>query len=555
MDWYCALTEHLLKKDSIKIGDGSITDSACKNVLQQLEVKVVDLYKSLLLYQMRSVCSYYRNRGYSLLRDLVNLDDWDADVKSIQAAEKSLRMDSDQYNKLREKEVLGELAKRAEGMQGLLGDIHQTLQDFVALQKTIRRDDMDAACQKDLLVVDPQHDMKRIERSKDGLIDGAYNWIFRTRQYTAFTNWYDGNLEYSASRLLWVKGHVGTGKTMLMIGIIRELSCQPVILAPSLSYFFCQGKDTALNNATAVLRSFLWLLILQQPHLGSHLRQRYNESGENLFKDQNAFYALSEVFRNMLQDPRLSPALFAVDGLDECEEGQSDLVQLISASLTLSDKVKWIVTSDPALEIKAPGTACSAVELDAERLDAPVHEYITRKLSKLRTRKGYTDAVMAKVSDQLHERAEDSFLWVALVFKMLDSEYGWNATRVLERTPPGLPNLYGQMMGKMEKDTMDRQCCENVLVAASLAYRPLSLPELGVVAGVEPGIDLPTIVEECGSFLMTRDDKVFIIHQSAKNYVLESFKVGLQSAGDVPGHASIAQHSTEAMSVVLRRNM
>ncbi|KID82919.1 NACHT and WD40 domain protein [Metarhizium guizhouense ARSEF 977] len=555
MDWYCALTEHLLKKDSINIGDGSITDSACENVLQQLEAKVVHLYKSLLLYQMRSVCSYYRNRGYSLLRDLVNLDDWDADVMSIQAAEKSLQMDSDQYNRLREKEVLGELAKRAEGMQGLLGDIHQTLQDFVTLQKTIRRDDMDAACQKDLRVVDPQHDMERIERSKDGLIDGAYNWIFRTREYTAFTNWYDGSLESSPSRLLWIKGHVGTGKTMLMIGIIRELSCQPAILAPSLSYFFCQGKDTALNNATAVLRSLLWLLILQQPHLGSHLRQRYNESGANLFKDRNAFYALSEVFRNMLQDPGLSPALFAVDGLDECEEGRSDLVQLISASLTLSDKVKWIVTSDPALEIKAPGTACSAVELDAERLDAPVHEYITRKLSKLRTRKGYTDAVMAKVSDQLHGRAEDSFLWVALVFKMLDSEYGWNAARVLERTPPGLPSLYGQMMGKMEKDTMDRQCCKNVLVAASLAYRPLSLPELGVVAGVEPGIDLPTIVEECGSFLMTRDDKVFIIHQSAKDYVLESCKAGLQSAGDVPGHASIAKRSIEAMSAVLRQNM
>lgn len=85
MDWYCAVTEHLLNEDGINVGD-----RAYKEVLQQLEAKVITLYKALLLYQMRSVCSYYRHQGYSFLRDLVNLDDWDADLQSIKAAEESL---------------------------------------------------------------------------------------------------------------------------------------------------------------------------------------------------------------------------------------------------------------------------------------------------------------------------------------------------------------------------------------------------------------------------------------------------------------------------------
>jgi hypothetical protein len=87
---------------------------------------------------------------------------------------------------------------------------------------------------------------------------------------------------------------------MLMIGIIRELSYQPVVLAPNLSFFFCQGTDTALSNAIAVLRSLTWLLLIQQPHLMSHLLQKYNESGADLFKDRNAFHALSEVFQNVM---------------------------------------------------------------------------------------------------------------------------------------------------------------------------------------------------------------------------------------------------------------
>ena len=178
--------------------------------------------------------------------------------------------------------------------------------------------DVEAECRRDLRVVDPQHDMERIEKSKDELLDDAYKWILRTPEYAAFTNWDDGGSDRPLRRLLWIKGHAGTGKTMLMIGLIRQLSHQPAALSPALSFFFCQGTDTTLNNATTVLRSLIWLLLLQQPCLISHLLQKYKELGADLFRDQNAFYALSEAFRNMLKDPRLSPVYLAVDVLDEC---------------------------------------------------------------------------------------------------------------------------------------------------------------------------------------------------------------------------------------------
>ena len=70
MDWYCALTEHLLSKDNIKIGKESF-----ELIQHQLEATVVTLYKALLMYQMKSVCSHYRNQGLVFLRSLVNLDD------------------------------------------------------------------------------------------------------------------------------------------------------------------------------------------------------------------------------------------------------------------------------------------------------------------------------------------------------------------------------------------------------------------------------------------------------------------------------------------------
>ena len=329
MEWYCALTEHLLDRDNIKIGN-----KCFKAILQQLEERVKSLYKALLLYQMKIVCSYYRNQGLVFFRGLLNLDDWSVDLKNVTNAEDAVRNDEDQYIKEHTRTALGEVANHAEGMEKLLKDLLQDIRDFISVQKDLHKGDKETACLRDLGVIDPQHDMERIEKSKDELLEDAYKWVLDTPEYAAFTNWNDDAPDVSQCRLLWIKGHAGTGKTMLMIGTIRELFRQPVVLAPKLSFFFCQGTDTALSNATSVLRSLIWLLLIQQPDLISHLLQKYNEFGAKLFKDRNAFFALSEAFRNMLKDPRLSPVYFIVDALDECEQGLPDLTLLIPSLST-----------------------------------------------------------------------------------------------------------------------------------------------------------------------------------------------------------------------------
>jgi hypothetical protein len=49
----------------------------------------------------------------------------------------------------------------------------------------------------------------------------------------------------------------------------------------------------------------------------------------------------------MLKDPDLSPMYFVIDAPGECEQGLADLIKLITSSLALSDKVKWLVSSCP----------------------------------------------------------------------------------------------------------------------------------------------------------------------------------------------------------------
>lgn len=268
MEWYCALTDHLLNEDypnedSIVNGENIANGGrSLKPTLPQMKHWVVELYKAILLYQMKSVCSYYRKQGLEFLCSLVNLDDWDGARKDVVDAENVLQNDWTLYNKVQTGDLWGKLIKLTEKSQSLLEDISQTLKDFIALQKEMQMDEKDMECLRDLFVVDPQDDMETI----------------------------------------------------------RQLSDQPAVLSPNISHFFCQSTDDKTHNsATAILRSLVWMVLIQQPHLISHLRSKHKNSGRSLFSDVNELVAMSHVFKSMLQDPSLSPVYFIVDALDECD--------------------------------------------------------------------------------------------------------------------------------------------------------------------------------------------------------------------------------------------
>ncbi|KAK3298813.1 uncharacterized protein B0H64DRAFT_371246 [Chaetomium fimeti] len=554
MDWYCALSEHLLKKDHI--------DQSLESIPPQLETRVIELYKALLLYQMRSVCSYYRHQGLVFLRALANWDDWDGYLNAVQDAEKYLLDDWGQLDKIIAGTLRRELNDRAKRMENLLETISQDIRDFIALQKEMRRDGEDTKCLQQLFVVDPQDDMEKIEQKKDVLLHEAYKWILDTEAYAAFTNWNQDGCAPSSCRLLWVKGHAGTGKTMLLMGIILHLSSQSAKLAPSISHFFCQGTEQTLNSAMATLRSLIWLLLVQQPHLISYLRSKYKNAGPSAFQGDSAFIALSGVFKSMLKDPNLSPVYFIVDALDECEEGLPALIGLISDSLAITKKVKWLVSSRPIVELQTPGTAGALVELDTQKLEKPVNAYIDYKLSAFRGQPGYTEQVLDALSVEVPKRAENTFLWVWFFFKELGKTNrrgklllnGKDALPTVKKFPSGLSNLYDRIMDTIAAEAGYPQYCKDALAAVVLALRPLTLSELAVLAGCPS--DMPrTVVEDCGSFLTVKGETVYLIHQSAKDYLSENYSSKLQPGGVAQGHANIGRRSITAMSSTLKRNI
>ena len=433
----------------------------------------------------------------------------------------------------------------------------------VILMSVSAMTDEDNCCLADLLLTDPRNEKSRIERTKGGLLADSFRWILDNSE---FQRWHGGN----QSQLLWIKGDAGKGKTMLMIGVINELQQQAVRSGKSsvtevLSYFLCQGTDSRLNTATTILRGMIYLLASEQPFLISHLRKKYDHTGRKLFDDSSAFYGLSDVFRQMVQDPKLMTAYLVVDALDECEVGLSQLLDLITWTVSAQRTcVKWIVSSRNRYDIEqwlglGDSHTRLSLESNADHISHAVDVYVDYKVSQLVSLRN-DKALQDQVRNKMHQKSDGTFLWVALVIDELRGALRRDLSQVLSGIPKGLTPLYDRMIEQIQQlEGSYPQVCLLTLATATLAYRPLHILEICLLAGLEEEIpdlgDLERIINMCGSFLTIRDNYVYFIHQSAKDYLTVNASHIIFPAGPERIHYDIFSRSINGLSKTLRRDM
>jgi len=414
-------------------------------------------------------------------------------------------------------------------------------------------------CTRDLHVSDPRRDKARIEETKGGLMEESYHWIF---QNPDFLHWRND----PQSRLLWIKGDPGKGKTMLLCGIINELK-ESTAKITLLSYFFCQATDSRINSATAVLRGLLFMLVSQQPALISHLRKKHDKTGKALFEDANAWVVLCEIFTDILQDSTLDNAYFFIDALDECVKDVEKLLAFIVQKSSLSSRVKWIVTSrnytniEQQLRLDNSGTRLSLeLKENAAQVSRAVDAYIDHRLIELEHIQ-HDQSLQSLVRDKMQRKANGTFLWVSLVMKELRDVQSWEVLQVLEEVPTELTDVYRRMMKHIKQlKRRNPEICNQILSTVVATHRPLHLQELHVLADM-PGQGsnveqtTATMVNMCGSFLTLREDHVYIIHQSARDFLSDEAAVSVFPSGVGKVHRDIFLRSFQVMSGSLQRDL
>ncbi|RAH79241.1 hypothetical protein BO86DRAFT_421007 [Aspergillus japonicus CBS 114.51] len=414
------------------------------------------------------------------------------------------------------------------------------------------------ACLRDLRITNPRDDKARIQDFKGGLLMDSYRWVLSNHEFRKWRN--DGGPDRDANdRLLWIRADPGKGKTMLLCGIIDELT-KKLPETRALSYFFYQQSDARLNDATSVLRGLIFLLVDQGPNLLSYIRPRYDVEGKTLFEDTNAWYALSEMFLELLEDRDLETTLLIIDALDECSTGLPLLLELVKRS-TGNPRVKWIVSSRnwPDIEKHLTATYCStlSLELNENSVAAAVKTYIQIKVDFLTALNGYDENTKDFTREYLTSNSNDTFLWVALVCERLAKTSVCDVETILTSFPASLDDLYKRMMGDIE-NSESRQLCQVVLATVCTAYRPLAVEELPVLTDLPSRIStdsrmIEQIIKLCGSFLSIREDTIYFVHQSAKDFLLTSNLIIPTGLG--MEHGRIFSRCIKEMNQALQRNI
>ncbi|RFU80289.1 wd40 repeat [Trichoderma arundinaceum] len=416
-------------------------------------------------------------------------------------------------------------------------------------------------CLVDLRSTDPRDDKTRIEQSKGYLLRGSYQWVLENAE---FQQW----RRNENTQLLWIKGDPGKGKTMLLCGIIDELTAlerlidqQPGALV---SYFFCEAADARSNDVTSVLRGLIYLLADKQPSLIGRIQKKHDHAGKALFEDANAWFAVSGILTEILQDPQLKATYLIIDALDECAQG--DLPKLLDFVLaSSSSRVKWIISSRnrPDIEQRIRSNqhlVTLSLEQNAEHVSRSVDEYIKLRVANLSSIADDEDR-QAQVRNIMRRKAHGTFLWVSLVIRELDAAKSWEVQHIVEELPESLKEVYRRMIRQIKehKRRLPEQCWL-LLSTAAVAYQPLRLDELALLAGIQDNIsDKPQFIAEivnlCGSFLTILSGVVYIIHQSAKEFLIEDASRDIFPLGINHTHHAIFSKSLQAMSHVLRRDI
>ena len=367
---------------------------------------------------------------------------------------------------------------------------HEQLHDNQAWEK----------CQAALFVTDPRSDKESILSVTGGIVPGTCEWI---RSNERFTLW----LQAPNSQFLWICGSPGTGKTALAV-YLTEIISTTISLDSELIFYFCHYADPQRRTATNILRSLIWLLLHIRPDLYTHIWSDFRAMQEKLFTSSSAFETLWRIFTAMVKDPSLRSVYCVIDGLDECEGTDvGDLIRKLEAlSTAVSEKAapsfvfKVIVLGryDLIRACKELSTVPS-LRLDSDaaiELRGDIEAVIFAKVQELSRLGSYTLQLQSTVEEAFRRGAKGTFLWVGLMAKDFKQKKTSEVARTLQALPTGLSAAYERLF--LEIPDNDRDFLAVVLRWVTVAVRPLSLTELGLITALDcpQGLSLESVARE-----------------------------------------------------------
>ena len=346
---------------------------------------------------------------------------------------------------------------------------------------------------------------------------GSCEWILSR---PVFQSWLDD--ESARSRILWVYGLPGCGKSVLSSFVIRHLQDK----GHNCQYFFFSFGDYLKRTISLLLRSLAYQIATVVPEFRAQLGKLADDNVRLEKAEGRTIW--QKLFKSKLSNIRLQkPIYWIIDALDECDAPEK-LLGLLS----------FIDTSRCPLRVMLVSRKTQGLSLAYQRLQSSVQvdhlnigdvkedleSYAAQEIAYVRG----GPEIKARITRTICAKANGNFLWVHLVIKeIMQCHTEAGIEEALHELPPDLEPLYERMEKSLTNSLRpaDKDLSKRILTWAICAQRALTLEELTEALKPEHNVlDLRiTISQVCGDFVVVDSKgRIGMVHESAREYLVKT---------------------------------
>ncbi|PTB43001.1 hypothetical protein M441DRAFT_45014 [Trichoderma asperellum CBS 433.97] len=340
------------------------------------------------------------------------------------------------------------------------------------------------------------------------------------------------------SSALWVYGAPGQGKTILakfLLDYLEELSDNSSHRT-TVIYFFFYNQDDNYSTISAALKAFIKQLI-SAPHAFQSISDKFNLETSTI-TDESMWAILEALLHSSIFDT----VYCVIDALDECQdlEARQRLLGLIETLVQpplmrkreKCTSLKAFLTSRPTVVLGRSLKGFPSIQLKASPDDLKV--FILGKIQNI----GLPAELERRAIDLLSSRVEQTFLWISIILKKLRTVTTLlseaDMEQIINESPSDLTELYESIVNQIMQS--NDKVTQKLLIWTVFGRRALTLNELEDALAIQEDSksiesirkyriqDLTDskITSAAGIILEIVNGKVYLIHQSAKDFLLES---------------------------------
>ncbi|CEJ87062.1 hypothetical protein VHEMI04290 [[Torrubiella] hemipterigena] len=551
MQFYIGIEEQLWPKCVTLSGD----------FRNKLEDDLISLYRAIIVLQIKSVLRFYRYWIKTTARDMARWDDWKTMQEDVKAAEVVVATYFDKLLQLDSRNLLHKLSIQADdntiSFQAILSSVNAIEKD---MQMALRQQDNHHREKIMLVLTKEQQDCHQAfktsvyERHKNinpDRVEGTCRWTLENKHYR---EWYSNGY----NDLLWVSADPGCGKSVLAKSLIdKDLN----ETSASVCYFFFKDNDEQ-NGLTTALCAVLHQLFSYQPHLIRHALSAWQQNGDKIQQEEEQLW---RIFMAAIADPAFKNTVCIFDALDECRSNdRGSLIkklEIFYSQAHIAPKQGWLkflVTSRPYDDIQRQFYQTTQsfphIHIRGEDENALVHEEISLviklRVDELADRLQLDSDIHDRLEQQLLAMEHRTYLWLYLAMDDIETQFRNSlepGEESIELIPTSVDAAYTKILEHVATDK--KHDVELILQIIVTARRPLTIEEMAVALGIamdhrsqsnrRSALRSQGLAEKirhlCGLFVFMQDSRIYLIHQTAREFLLRKEKVWsfTQTDGDI----------------------